>query len=38
LASIALPLKVKAVLRAMTKLSRMRARSVVRFSVMPSAK
>ena len=33
-----LPLKVKAVLRAMTKLSRMRDKSVVRFSVMPSAK
>ena len=33
-----LPLKVNAVLRATTKLLRMRDRSVVRFSVMPSAK
>ena len=34
----ALALKVKAVLRAMTKLPRMRESSVVRFSVTPSAK
>ena len=33
-----LPLNVKAVLRAMTKLLGMRDRSVVRLSVMPSAK
>jgi hypothetical protein len=33
-----LPLKVKAVLRAMTKLLRMRDSSVVRLSVTPSAK
>jgi hypothetical protein len=38
LLSMFLPLKVKAVLRPITKLLRMRDKSVVRFSVMPSAK
>ena len=35
---MALPLNVKAVLRAITNEPLMRERSVVRFSVMPSAK